>query len=133
MAEHTDITEWVKDPKSIAGLVIAIFGGLKAIRYRRKTVNTPTAEQVAQTAENDRVARLELRVQSQQRLLMQTREELNEVSLTLEMVSGRVQRLELSDREDRRQVKDALLGINERVSELVRQLEASSLEDQTPQ
>jgi hypothetical protein len=131
MPDHSELSEWYKDPKAIVGALIMFVGGLKALRYRRKP-ESPLAPPltVAETAENsDRIARLEGRVLSQQRLLMQTREELTEVSLSLELVSGRVQRLELTERDDRRQLKDALSGINDRVSELVKRLDDSTQED----
>lgn len=130
MPDHSELSDWLKDPKSVGGVVLAVWGIIKTVRYRRKPPEPILTKALTfpETDSQDRVARLESRVRDQQRLLMQTREELNEVSITLDAVSQRVQRLELSDREDRRQVKDALLGINDRVVELVRRLD----QDESP-
>lgn len=125
MPDHSELSDWLKDPKSVGGVLLAVWGIIKTVRYRRKPPEPILTKALTfpETDSQDRVARLESRVRDQQRLLMQTREELNEVSITLDAVSQRVQRLELSDREDRREVRNALLGVNETVAALVRRLD----------
>lgn len=119
MPDHSDFSDWYKDPKAIVGAFIAVLGGLKAIRYRRKT---PEIAPIVTQVDTDRMVQLERRVQDQQRLLMQTREELKEVILSHDALSGEVTQLRLANRADRAEVKDALVGINEEMARVQGQI-----------
>ena len=145
MPDHSDLYEWWKDPKSLIGALIAIGGAIKAWRYRRKNPEeSPQAPPltVAETEEaSSRMARLEARVREQQRLLMLTREELTDVSLSLDAARGEITQLRLTSRTDRAEVKDAIIGVTDemarihgRLHQIVRRLDEPSPEaDGQPQ